>query len=1298
MFTSKFAKRTKTAGSFAKAVAADGGLLLIFSAVDPTGFVTAVQAVKLLGEALSGISELAKEAAEAAAKSGDAEQRVRKLFKLLALETYSAALREGFADFGQHFRIRAAKRVEAEEARLPECAIDTEATLHRLAAPVFDHLDHQLEILLAGEDPVTETQRGFVRRVRVAADRKIEFVAADSSYESVKNYLVMRAARVTGGAATSAGERAPAVVVVSEEIPKSRQSDSTANLGGAPSSARPTEPAPALIGRIRDLFQARFDAARREVDTGSCLLGLQQFETLVADIRKLDEPGLEDLLSRSIHNRAVALHNLRRDDEAAAGFEEALAAPGGATRTPIGRYLAKFCRRDFVGARAALKELTIEEHIRSAHEAECWLCESQPQRALDALVGVQSVAASLLRIHAFCELGMFAAAEEAGRDAQRTWPNDPQLIVAIAYPQARRLVDQLQQERGIRKRPTADTRRVLEESLAAYRLLRDATQKSAHLRPLYDALNWLGLISLSIGKEYDAISYFEEGLTRWVLDPVFLANKHFAQIRAGDYVGARNTAITLASVDWEEGVARRIAASLLARDFDDAKVALEDALQRKPDFALSDPRIASHALQIYRELKDTDRIQSWIDTLTSAPDPSVLTLVSCAESCEEIGDASRADSLFAQAELRAEAMERDIVRGARGMILLHRGEWAAAIHDFGRDGMDPIESHFADEILWCLVQLGDLPGAVALGSRMEASDCMTARGRRSMVAAYSRLKNEPEAERHASVLVEKLHPAASDFLNLFELRRRLRPLPEAIRVLETGCKTWPQSVEIRMMLAQVHAVAGNWHRSIQEAREVTRLAPGSETERMVWARYVVSKLPKGLATQDEERRIGESFAAAKNLLRIRVVREDGEFDPTEILALLKERARASQEVMDIYAKHQLPGSIVSNAMGFTPWSFWWRVTHERNHLWWMASGTHDEQEQELDLARKSTVVAMDYSALCTLAALRRLDIVPALFGKALVSAETRNVFADELQTLQATPPSAGTACYHEGRLVFLKADPTEHEEQRRLLRDIVDFLDGPSVTVVAPSPEVWEAHRGLLEGDDAKASFGAGVAVAYLAAKSHGAAIISDELGTRTLLGKEVGVSGLCTQALLRLACEKGVERNAHAAIEKLIELNYSFVSITDNFLERHMRENAYRRTYVTERLLREIVRCSYANRPGLFELGKAAALLWFYPEGWSRDEWIPIVRDQINGIGDSHNLYWFAVGIAVELRWFPSAVIALIETFVTDPLIAKGAAEKVKLGFHTIRRLLATRTEFEPMVLREWHDAQHWNLSFLDS
>lgn len=1294
MFSPKFAKRTKTAGALGKTLAAEGGLLLVFSAIDPTGgVITAVQAVKLLGEALTGIGELAKEAAEAAAKSGDAEQRVRKLFKLLALETYSAALKEGLADFGKHFRIRAAKEVKREEARLPECALETEATLHRLASPVFDHLDCQLEILLAGEDPVTEMQRGFVRRVRVAADRKIEFVAADTSYDSVKNYLVMRAARVAGGTATSTGQAAPAVVVVAEKIPKSRPSDSTANLGGAPASARPTEPAPALAGRIRALFQGRFDAARREVDSGSCLSGLQQFEALVADIRQLDEPGLEDLLSRSLHNRAVALQNLRRDQEAAAGFEEAIAAPGGATRTPIGRYLAKFCRRDFSGARAVLKELSIEDRIRSAHEAECWLCESEPQRALDTLVGVQSVAASLIRIHAFCELGMFADAEEEGRNAQESWPNDPQLIVAIAYPQARRLVDQLQRERGIRKRPTADTRRVLKDSLAAYCRLRDEALKSAHFRPLYDALNWLGLISLSIGKEKDAISYFQDGLTRWGSDPVFLANKHYAQIRAGDYVGARNTAITLTSIDWEEGVARQLAASMLAGKFDEAKAALEDALRRKPNLALSDPRIASHALQIYKELKDTDRVRSWIDTLTSASDPSVLTLISCGEACDEIGDASRADLLFAQAESQAEGMEHDLVRGARGMVLLHRGEWAAAIRDFGRDGMDPIESHFADEILWCLVQLGDLAGAIALGSRMEAADCMTARGHRSMVAAYSRLKNEPEAERHASVLVEELHPAASDFLNLFELRRRLRPLPDAIKVLESGCKTWPQSVEIRMVLAQVHAVAGNWHRSIQEAREVTRLAPNSEMERVVWARFVVSKLPKGLATADEERRIGESFAAAKDLLRIRVVREDGEFDPTEMLALLKERARASQEVMDIYAKHQLPGSIVSKPMGFTPWSFWWRVTHDRNHLWWMASGAHDEQVQELDVARKSTAVATDYSALCTLAALHRLDLLPALFGKVLVSAETRKVFADELQTIQASPPSVGTACYHEGRLVFLKADPTEHEEQRQLLRDIVDFLDGPSVTVVAPSPEVWEAHRGLLEGDDPKASFGAGVAVAYLAAKSHGAAIISDELGTRTLLGKEVGVSGFCTQALLCLASEKGVERNTRTAIETLIELNYSFVSITDDFLERHMRENAFRRTYVTERLLREIVRCNYSNRPGLFELGKAAALLWFYPEGWSRDEWIPIIRDQINGISESHELYWFAVGVAVELRWFPSVVIAVIDRFVTDPLIAKNAAKMVALGFHTIRRLLATRTEFEPLVRREWRDAQHWNL-----
>ena len=90
----KFGKKATTGKAFASAIAAEGGLLLLLTATDPTGIVSAAQAIKLLGDLCGGLAELAKEAVAQKDKEGGSEARIKRLFKYLALEAYAVAMQK----------------------------------------------------------------------------------------------------------------------------------------------------------------------------------------------------------------------------------------------------------------------------------------------------------------------------------------------------------------------------------------------------------------------------------------------------------------------------------------------------------------------------------------------------------------------------------------------------------------------------------------------------------------------------------------------------------------------------------------------------------------------------------------------------------------------------------------------------------------------------------------------------------------------------------------------------------------------------------------------------------------------------------------------------------------------------------------------------------------------------------------------------------------------------------------------------------------------------------------------------
>src|SRR5690606_36292164 len=149
---------------------------------------------------------------------------------------------------------------------------------------------------------------------------------------------------------------------------------------------------------------------------------------------------------------------------------------------------------------------------------------------------------------------------------------------------------------------------------------------------------------------------------------------------------------------------------------------------------------------------------------------------------------------------------------------------------------------------------------------------------------------------------------------------------------------------------------------------------------------------------------------------------------------------------------------------------------------------------------------------------------------------------------------------------------------------------------------------------------------AVLTAKSLGIPLASDEQIVRSAVCREFGTNAFCRQSILRRALVSGLitDEEHYVLLERLLEMNYAFVSIPSEFFRQHLRKNRYQPTRVAARLIREIGGTTFAVYPGMWELGRVAADLWLHRNDsgvWRKDEWMPLICHQLRAalLADLH-------------------------------------------------------------------------------
>jgi predicted nucleic acid-binding protein len=329
---------------------------------------------------------------------------------------------------------------------------------------------------------------------------------------------------------------------------------------------------------------------------------------------------------------------------------------------------------------------------------------------------------------------------------------------------------------------------------------------------------------------------------------------------------------------------------------------------------------------------------------------------------------------------------------------------------------------------------------------------------------------------------------------------------------------------------------------------------------------------------------------------------------------------------------------------------------------------------------------VDYSILCTFAALGRLSLLGQLFKRVVITASTRKVFLEELEILKATPESLGTAAYLDGRLVFIPADPAEPNRKRQLLADVIEFFGDPSVEDGAPSAPVWAANRYPVEE---QLRFSGGVEVAVLTAKTLSIPLACDEQIVRQVFCKRCEVSSFCTQAILKRALQLGfLSDTEHAkALELLVSKNYTFVSVSGDFLRRHLKENRYKATPIAWRLVRELGATKFPTYPGILELGRVTAELWLHRNdagAWAIEDWLPVIQEQLRKASIA-DIYYFPVGIAIELPLFPSVVRSCLDVVVDDSKLDENHRSLLKFSLQSVGRACATHPHFGNAINHAW-------------
>jgi len=693
-----------------------------------------------------------------------------------------------------------------------------------------------------------------------------------------------------------------------------------------------------------------------------------------------------------------------------------------------------------------------------------------------------------------------------------------------------------------------------------------------------------------------------------------LTNLWVAQMRNGKYADAYHTAGQLMQAgDMVKGKLRQLESLLMNSEAE----RLLQACDNKDELSIElrkDPRFFEIKANAFFQMHQSDSAFATIeDGLNVFPDDARLIM---ARACflEELGQLHAAEQDLERAEKHTSPGDVLPVAGHAAMFFFRQKQWARAAQRFVKVGADSIHSPLLGYYLTCLHNAGDYSQCFRLATEAIAA-------RRTFDALLYELAarsayNSDDLTAAAKYLDQLVRRNVGQILEhhnmLAQVYLRLDELGKAYDILKKAHAQNPRDVNILIGLSFVETLRRQHKEAVRHALEAVKTAPDDVRAHLAVLRTGLD-CPDDFKADEEQRK---AFATSLQFLQkhpsgyIKAV--PFEKDLKSFIAMVKARSAQARQVEKLVREKNLPMAFLAHQLNLSPFEAWrGLVSHSNLHVH-IAYGTTEEQTRELDNALRANAVCVDVFALLTLRLLNRLDLLPKLIPKILAHTATLESIAEGIHEVETGKPALSIA-YHEGQLVRSEITPEQFEPWLSFLQDIRIFLKSPVVELASLAPTT-SLSQDMLQ---AKEILGSASYEPILLAHARNVTFYGDDAPMRSLAWTEQHVPTFCTQALLRVAREKGflTDSEYEDCVIKLLRHNYYFVSESAGTLLRLAQTDNFEVTDLSRRLL------SRATQPGIDQTASIRILSEFFLLLWRsdfskavspRDEWLDLCLEML--------------------------------------------------------------------------------------
>ncbi len=304
------------------------------------------------------------------------------------------------------------------------------------------------------------------------------------------------------------------------------------------------------------------------------------------------------------------------------------------------------------------------------------------------------------------------------------------------------------------------------------------------------------------------------------------------------------------------------------------------------------------------------------------------------------------------------------------------------------------------------------------------------------------------------------------------------------------------------------------------------------------------------AFQETLENFGAWFPEDKSLSKLHVP----ENDPTKFLRIIAGQSSDAGEFYNQYARGEFTFSQFAQATGRNEFELWRGLIGKPEHRLLASTGSHQEQNHYLAVARQAHTVTLDMTALLTARYLDVLELLPSNFDKLFIPQsiiERTNRHLTDLRLMENT--EYGIAGFENGRFYFYKVSREVIRAQIEWTEAFLDFLKA-NCTVVPLDAVILE----WVGEDEAVHLPDQASVTTLLVARQTNSVLYSDDLKLRDIAAHAMGVPGFWTQSLLKRWVEIGVI-SEEQYFDKTVQLvcgHYHFTSINPPLLNYLVHKN----------------------------------------------------------------------------------------------------------------------------------------------